>query len=61
MSTYQYIEPFLGPGYFTIWCLCFNRKVRKEGAKNTKLSYCLNGLCDLCVFPLRPLRLVFTF
>jgi hypothetical protein len=36
----------------------FNRKVHKEGAKNAKLRTSNSALCDLCVKPLRPLRLM---
>jgi hypothetical protein len=38
--------------------ILFNRRVRKVVAKHTKLRHCYSVLCDLCVKPLRPLRLM---
>jgi len=35
----------------------FNRKERKDVAKDAKLRHINSALCELCVFPLRPLRL----
>jgi hypothetical protein len=35
----------------------FNRKERKDVAKNAKLRHINSALCELCVLPLRPLRL----
>ena len=36
----------------------FNRKEHKVGAKYAKVRAYISVLCDLCVEPLRPLRLI---